>query len=360
MPLIVPPSASQPITDKRFTMQQVFRTWTQLISRTAAGMPEGGTTGQGLAKVSATDYDTEWTDFAGPVAVEDEGTPLTTAVTKFNFVGSGVVATEPVADEITVTIAGGAAPVDSVFGRIGVVIAASGDYTAAQVTNAFDKSVDDTDAINEGTNKFVTNGANNLTSAEVTQLANIDTTTMSAAQWGYVGGADQAVKTTDDVTFDVITGTGIADFSAAGAYFKTAAAANLLDDYEEGAWTPVLSDGTNDAVSSTAIGRYVKVGRKVHAKARLTISSLGSASGAARITGLPFTTDSTSNTEGTCSFGLGSSLSIPAGNYISGYTQENSTYMPLVKWSSTTGITNLTIAGWSVSGNGIFEVTYYV
>jgi hypothetical protein len=41
------------------------------------------------------------------LTVEDEGTSLSTAVTKFNFVGTGVTVTEPVADEMTVTITGG-------------------------------------------------------------------------------------------------------------------------------------------------------------------------------------------------------------------------------------------------------------
>ena len=52
---------------------------------------------------------------------------------------------------------GGAAGVDSFNARTGVVVPASGDYTAAQVTNAFDTSADDTDDIVEGaTNKFAT------------------------------------------------------------------------------------------------------------------------------------------------------------------------------------------------------------
>ena len=42
----------------------------------------------------------------------------------------------------------------------------------------------------------------NLVNAEVNQLENIDATTITSAQWGYVGGADQAVKTTDTPTFD--------------------------------------------------------------------------------------------------------------------------------------------------------------
>ena len=41
-----------------------------------------------------------------------------------------------------------------------------------------------------------------LTSAEVTQLATIgDSTTISATQWGYLGGSNQNVKTNSDVTF---------------------------------------------------------------------------------------------------------------------------------------------------------------
>ena len=55
-------------------------------------------------------------------------------------------------DEATVDF-----PVTSVFGRTGDVVAEPGDYTAAQVTNAFDKTADDLDDIDEGvTNKHFT------------------------------------------------------------------------------------------------------------------------------------------------------------------------------------------------------------
>lgn len=47
-----------------------------------------------------------------------------------------------------------------------------------------------------------------LTAAEATQLQNIDTTTISATQWGYLGLMDQGVTTTDDVTFNNVTVTG--------------------------------------------------------------------------------------------------------------------------------------------------------
>jgi len=42
-----------------------------------------------------------------PLEVEDEGISLSTAVTKINFAGAGVTATEPVSNEILVTIPGG-------------------------------------------------------------------------------------------------------------------------------------------------------------------------------------------------------------------------------------------------------------
>ena len=70
-----------------------------------------------------------------------------------------------------------AAPVTSVFGRVGVVVAAIGDYTAAQVTNAFDKLADTSDAITEGTiNLFLTTIERaKLGFITVTQAVNLDT-----------------------------------------------------------------------------------------------------------------------------------------------------------------------------------------
>jgi hypothetical protein len=48
-----------------------------------------------------------WAAVASSLEVEDEGVSLSTAVTKIDFAGAGVTATEPVANEILVTIPGG-------------------------------------------------------------------------------------------------------------------------------------------------------------------------------------------------------------------------------------------------------------
>lgn len=60
---------------------------------------------------------------------------------------------------------------------------------------------------------------------------------------------------------------------------------NVLDDYEEGTWTPSVG-GT--ATYSTQLGTYTKIGRMVSVTCRLTINVLGTGLTNA-ITGLPFT-----------------------------------------------------------------------
>lgn len=69
---------------------------------------------------------------------------------------------------------------------------------------------------------------------------------------------------------------------------------NTLDDYEEGVWTPTLLLG-GAAVGmtyGTRVGHYTKIGRIVHVVARVTLTALGSSTGNATITGLPFTNNS--------------------------------------------------------------------
>lgn len=84
---------------------------------------------------------------------------------------------------------------------------------------------------------------------------------------------------------------GILDLSANGAYFGTAAAANLLDDYEEGTWTPTIVGSTTPGspTYSTQAGKYTKIGDMVFVQFRLKITAGGSIAGNLSIGGLPFT-----------------------------------------------------------------------
>jgi hypothetical protein len=68
-------------------------------------------------------------------------------------------------------------------------------------------------------------------------------------------------------------------------------AANRLDDYEEGTWSPVFKGSTGSAgswASSTFTSTYTKIGRTVHIACAGYLTNLGSWTGNAIITGLPF------------------------------------------------------------------------
>ena len=69
------------------------------------------------------------------------------------------------------------------------------------------------------------------------------------------------------------------------------AAANALDDYEEGTWTPTFNfnTGASGVAYSERQGTYTKVGRKVTIMGVVVLSSKGSGgSGRVQITGVPF------------------------------------------------------------------------
>lgn len=81
-------------------------------------------------------------------------------------------------------------------------------------------------------------------------------------------------------------GKGI-DFSAAS--HAAGMTSELLNDYEEGTWTPALQAGTSGSITSTdRAGRYTKIGRTVIVEGYINIASVSSPTGDLRISGLPF------------------------------------------------------------------------
>lgn len=80
-----------------------------------------------------------------------------------------------------------------------------------------------------------------------------------------------------------------------GVYLGGTGAANLLDDYEEGTWSPVISDATsggNTGTSTVTYATYTKVGNLVHLKARLlNMDTTGMGSGNIYVQGVPFAAD---------------------------------------------------------------------
>ena len=86
------------------------------------------------------------------------------------------------------------------------------------------------------------------------------------------------------------SGKGI-DFSATGGPTNGSGSSELLDDYEEGSFTPEIRFGGGNTGQSYAsqMGRYTKIGNRVVFHLYVKFSNKGTASGNAHIYGLPFT-----------------------------------------------------------------------
>lgn len=124
---------------------------------------------------------------------------------------------------------------------------------------------------------------------------------------------------------------------ALSIYLGGTGTANELDDYEEGSWTPQLSNGTSMGSNSAT---YTKIGNLVTVRFDLTN---GSGSGTDRIYGLPF------NTVGHGSFHI-TWNNIGNSDYIGGYS--NSGDIQLIQSGTTSAWTLPT--GYRILGFGIY------
>jgi hypothetical protein len=88
-------------------------------------------------------------------------------------------------------------------------------------------------------------------------------------------------------------------YLSGSVYLGGTAAANALDDYEEGTWTPVIAnyDGDGSATYSLREGTYRKIGSVVHIwyTAQLTAFTNTRASADILIEGLPFSSSTSGN-----------------------------------------------------------------
>ena len=81
--------------------------------------------------------------------------------------------------------------------------------------------------------------------------------------------------------------------SSYGIYLGTssAAEANLLDDYEEGTFTPDVKNTSSTSTWTVRVGNYVKIGRLVLAHFYCDGGNTGTAGSQLVVSGLPFTVD---------------------------------------------------------------------
>jgi|9_EtaG_2_1085328.scaffolds.fasta_scaffold53397_2 hypothetical protein len=105
--------------------------------------------------------------------------------------------------------------------------------------------------------------------------------------------------TLTDGNVTLASGHGI-DFSAT-ANGSGSMSSELLDDYEEGTWTPTYTGSSgNPTITYDALtaGYYTKIGRFVFIIGRIRTDAYSGGGGTLQVSGLPFTVNSNSYTSG--------------------------------------------------------------
>jgi hypothetical protein len=134
---------------------------------------------------------------------------------------------------------------------------------------------------------------------------------------------------------------------------------NTLDDYEEGTWTMgVAFDGASAGVTySQNTGTYTKIGRQVTVNGRMDLTSKGSSTGDAAITGLPFTVPNNVANNSAASLVL---ISVSFANQFEGFAVENSTIISLFETTILGALTTLTNADFANNSAIVVSLTYFV
>lgn len=157
-----------------------------------------------------------------------------------------------------------------------------------------------------------------------------------------------------DVSGHAIIPAGVTLGTAAGVY----AVDNTLDDFELGTWTPVITDGTNNATSDVAVGSYTKVGNHVHVQGRIRLSSFGSVTGSLEMSGLPFSSQSVTNNFSAMTVGRAVGLNLTAGTVVVGDLRANVTKVQLNVWDASLGNTDLQDTEFTSDGDISFSMDY--
>ena len=123
-------------------------------------------------------------------------------------------------------------------------------------------------------------------------------------------------------------------YLSGGVYLGGTGAANYLDDYEEGTWSPGISGGTISG--GTKHGSYVKVGNLVTVCLFFNNRTIAGATGVAQITNLPFTVASGNDfrASGVLAFNNGTTATAHQC-----FANDNSTYVVLYKTTNTSAST---------------------
>jgi hypothetical protein len=171
--------------------------------------------------------------------------------------------------------------------------------------------------------------------------------------WSFNGSSyGERMRITSDGYLRMASGSGGIQFNG------DTAAANALDDYEEGTWTMGVSFG-GASVGVTTLnntGKYTKIGRQVTVTGYLQLSSKGSSTGDAKITGLPFTVFNSAANYSTGATWLGQ---ITYTGIFMTIVEINSTTFSLFEMAESGVRTSITNADFANNSDFIISLTYF-
>jgi hypothetical protein len=184
----------------------------------------------------------------------------------------------------------------------------------------------------DGTNQAaisMLSGALSFGTAGSNTRYNIDSTGIST--WS-VGGT--TAMTLNSTGLAVANGNVILSTSGKGIDFSATAnssgtmTSELLNDYEEGTFTPTVIGATTAGVGTYAVqvGRYTKIGNLVTVQVYLGWGA-HTGTGNMRFGNFPFTTSSDSGSNNGVSFGYVHNIALSASNVLTGFTSPGSTYI---------------------------------
>jgi hypothetical protein len=183
-----------------------------------------------------------------------------------------------------------------------------------------------------------------------------DKTWASAGLDGVTTGSGNVTITDGNLILDAGNGIDFGDTTDGGVSTPS----ELLDDYEEGTWTPVLKSGVNTITTSsgTENATYTKIGNKVTIQWSFSnVTTAGTTGGGAYIEGLPFTA-------GTPLYALGSLFHVYGGlsfDSIPHFTRvEASSVIVYLKSQSATTYSGPLITAVGAGTYGGFQLTYWV
>ncbi len=153
------------------------------------------------------------------------------------------------------------------------------------------------------------------------------------------------------------SGKGI-DFSAVTGGTGTATA-NVLNDYEEGTWTPVIKFGATTATQNATKATYTKIGRQVTCFVETYVINLNGGTGDFEMSGLPFTSMAMRSAQGNFLFAF-MSATFPAGDKMA-FINDSSTAFNISYFTGASGTaSSLSNTDFTTSSYVYARLVYFV